>query len=41
LDRPRRYERGVLAGGGCSIVAAILLPGTDKSRTYDLNTLGN
>ena len=41
LDRLRRYERGVLAEGGGSIATPISLPGTDQSRTYDLDGLGN
>ncbi len=48
LDRLRQYQRGVLsstggqgnAGGGW-VTTPISLPGTDESRTYDLDGLGN
>jgi RHS repeat-associated protein len=48
LDRLRQYQRGVLSStggfannGGGSVATAISLPGTDRSRTYDLDGLGN
>jgi hypothetical protein len=41
VDRLRQYQRGVLAEGGGSVVAAISLPNTDQSRSYDLDGLGN
>ncbi len=48
LDRLRQYQRGILsttggqgnAGGGW-VTTPISLPGTDGSRTYDLDGLGN
>jgi RHS repeat-associated protein len=48
LDRLRQYQRGVLTAtgghnnlGGGGIDTPISLPGTDQSRTYDLDGLGN
>ena len=48
IDRLRQYQRGNLAStggfnnaGGGSIATPIALPGTDNSRTYDLDGVGN
>ncbi len=48
LDRLRQYQRGVLSStggiggnGGGSITTPITLPGTDQTRNYTLDGLGN
>ncbi len=47
VDRLRQYQRGELNGdgggdiGGSEVATVISLPGTDESRTYDLDGLGN
>ncbi|WP_093281801.1 RHS repeat-associated core domain-containing protein [Verrucomicrobium sp. GAS474] len=48
-NRLRQYQRGVLssaifpyrAGPGASIATPLLLPGSERNRTYDLDGLGN
>ena len=41
MNRLLDYQRGVLATGGGSVTTPIALPGTDQSRSYNLDALGN
>ncbi|MGC9260820.1 MAG: RHS repeat-associated core domain-containing protein [Phycisphaerae bacterium] len=41
MNRLLDYQRGELATGGGSVTTPIALPGTDRSRNYNLDALGN